>query len=231
MTALEPHFPCQTELDHSHVTPLAAPIFTQAQMDATRNFHMNLNHIDAAVQETTQKTLADYMLAPIEILPNGGPIRTLTALFDTGVLQASYIRKSLIADNPTLAALVKPCAVQVTLGDGSDSRAIEVSGYVHLPLRCTDVQGRSHTADTRLLLMNELSEDIIIGLPHLVRNFSALFVSHLMGAIRTTHARKTEAANLTTLHSQHSTFKQTNSQPLQRPEPELRNTMGYIYID
>ena len=70
-------------------------------MDATRNFHMNLNHIDAAVQEATQKALTDYMLAPIEILHNGEPIRTFTALFDTGALQASYIRKSLVADNPS----------------------------------------------------------------------------------------------------------------------------------
>ena len=120
MTALEPHYLCQAELDHSHVTQLAAPTYTRALMDATR-VHKNLNHIDAALQTRTKKVLTDYMLAPMDILHKGEPIRTLTALFDTGALQTSYIRKFLVSDNPTLAALVKPCAVQVTLGDGSDS--------------------------------------------------------------------------------------------------------------
>ena len=56
MSALEPLY-----LSHDHIynTPLAATTFTQAQMDATRSFQKNLNHLDAAVQRSTQKSLAD----------------------------------------------------------------------------------------------------------------------------------------------------------------------------
>ena len=138
MSALQPHLAYLAQ-DHRHDTPLAAPKLTQSQIDAMRIFQNNLNRLGAVVQKSTQKALADYMLAPIEVLHNGEPIATLTALFDTGALQASYIRRCLVADNLTLAALIKPCAVQVTLGDGNDARAIEVSEYINLPLRCNDV--------------------------------------------------------------------------------------------
>ena len=117
------------------------------------------------------------MLTTAELLINDNMITTASCMFDTGALQASFIRSSVVANNPQIRNSIRDCNVEVTLGDGSDASSVQVTHYVQLQVRCSDANGISHlTPPFWLLVMPELAEEVIIGLPHLVRLLPDCFV-------------------------------------------------------
>ena len=69
--------------------------------------------------------------------------------------------------------------------------------------------------------MPELAEEVIIGLPHLVRYLPDCFVSHIMAAVKDAHTRHAATASLTQLHSTHTTFRQSNVEKLSPTQPSL----------
>ena len=130
------------------------------------------------------------MLTTAELIINEITITTASCMFDTGALQASFIRKAVVDANPAIRKSIRDCSVEVTLGDGSNSSSVQVTNYVQLQVRCTDASGISHlTPPFWLLVMPELAEEAIIGLPHLVRYLPDCFVSHVMAAVKDAHTR------------------------------------------
>ena len=69
--------------------------------------------------------------------------------------------------------------------------------------------------------MPELAEEIIIGLPHLVRHLPDCFVSHIMAAVKDAHTLHAATASLSALHSRYTTFQQSNVEKLSPPQPML----------
>ena len=162
------------------------------------------------------------MLTTAELIMNDNTITTASCMFDTGALQASFIRRSVVENNPMICGSLRNCDVQVTLGDGADSSAVSVTSYVQLQIRCTDTSSVSHTTPPIwLLVMPELAEEVIIGLPHLVRHLPDCFVSHIMAAVKDAHTRHAATANLSALHARHTTFRQSNVDRLSSPQPLL----------
>ena len=89
------------------------------------------------------------------------------------------------------------------LDDDADASKVAVNSYVPITIRMPDSSGKPHEAESvRLLVMPTLSVDVIIGLPHLVRNFPQCFTSHLMAAIIASH---TPDATVITSYSIHYT--------------------------
>ena len=73
--------------------------------------------------------------------------------------------------------------------------------------------------------MPTLGVDVIIGLPHLARNFPQCFTSHLMAAIIALHTADATAPNVSTmlsnLHTIHRSQRQSLTGPLDTPQPSL----------
>ena len=175
-----------------------------------------------SLQSAQDSSLAVHMLTTAELILNDNTITTASCMFDTGALQASFIRRSVVDNNPIIRGRLRNCDVQVTLGDGSDSSSVSVTSYVQLQIRCTDTSSVSHTTPPIwLLVMPELAEEVIIGLPHLVRHLPDCFVSHIMAAVRDAHTRHAATASLSALHYRHTTFQQSNVAKLSPPQPLL----------
>ena len=162
------------------------------------------------------------MLTTAELIINEITIATASCMFDTGALQASFIRKAVVDANPSIRKSIRDCSVEVTLGDGSNSSSVRVTNCIQLQIRCTDASGISHlTPPFWLLVMPELAEEVIIGLPHLVRYLPDCFVSHIMAAVKDAHTTHAATASLRALHSTHTTFRQSNVKKLSPPQPSL----------
>ena len=141
------------------------------------------------LQQSQDPTLASFMLTTVELLLDGMLLAAGTCMLDTGALQASYVRREVLDRSPQLRSLQRPCSIDVLLGDDADATKVSVSSYVPLTIRIPDSKGGLHKAHSVwLLVMPTLGVDVIIGLPHLVRNFPQCFTSHLMSAIMATHA-------------------------------------------
>ena len=178
------------------------------------------------LQQSQDPTLASFMLTTIELLYDDTLLATGTCMLDTGALQASFIRQDVLDRSPQLRALQRPCTIDVLLGDDADATAVSVSRYVPLTICIPDAKGGLHEAHSVwLLVMPTLSVDVIIGLPHLIRNFPQCFASHLMSAIMSTHANAAVipdvATMLSNLHTVHRSQRQSISGPLDRPQPSL----------
>ena len=165
------------------------------------------------------------MLTTADLLVDNTMITTSSCMFDTGALQASFIRQDIVDSNPLIRSRIRDCNVNVTLGDGTDSSSVPVSHYVQLQVRCSDTAGISYTTPPIwLLIIPQLAEDVIIGLPHLVRHLPDCFVSHIMAAISDAHTHRAAEASLNALHARHTTFRQPNSHELSPPQPCLTRT-------
>ena len=177
-------------------------------------------------QRTQDPTLASFMLTTVELLHEGVLLFAGDCMLDTGALQASYIRQEVLDRSPLLQSLQRPCSVQVLLGDDADASKVAVNSYVPITIRIPDSNGKPHEAQSvRLLVMPSLSVDVIIGLPHLVRNFPQCFTSHLMAAIIASHIPDATAPDVPTmlsnLHTIHNSHRQSLSGPLDTPQPSL----------
>ena len=86
------------------------------------------------------------------------------------------------------------------LGDDADEMKVTVLSYVPLTIRIPDSKGNLHEAHSVwLLVMSTLGVDVIIGLPHLVRNFPQCFTSHLMSAIIASHTDASRTPDVATM--------------------------------
>jgi hypothetical protein len=178
------------------------------------------------LQQSQDPTLASFMLTTVELLHEGVLLAAGSCMLDTGALQASYIRQDALDNSPQLRSLQRSCSVDVLLGDDAEETKETVSSYVPITIRLPDSKGNPHEAHSIwLLVMPTLGVDVIIGLPHLVRNFSQCFTSHLMAAIIASHTDKASNPNVATmlsnLHTIHRSQRQSLTGPLDTPQPSL----------
>ena len=158
------------------------------------------------------------MLTTAELLIEGTVITSDVCMLDTGALEASFVKQSVIDSSPLLQPLLRPCSIAVTLGDGNDEKAIYVTSYIQLSVRIPDSRGTPYTGESIwLLFMPALTVDIVIGLPHLMRCFAGCFMSCLNAAIVAAHEAYVDSppvppsigiptTPIAALHSQHVTF-------------------------
>lgn len=166
------------------------------------------------------------MITTVELIVESSVLATGTCMLDTGALQTSFIRQSVLDRPPHLKALQLPCTVAVILGNDKVSTAVAVSHYIPFTVRIPGAQGHPHEAHSVwLLVMPTLSVDVIIGLPHLIRNFPQCFASHIMSAIMSTHEAGADTPDVTAmlnnLHTVHKSQQQSQTQPLDCPQPLL----------
>ena len=96
------------------------------------------------LQSAQDASLAVHMLTTVELFIHEECVTTASCMFDTGALQASFIRKAVVDAHPTIQSNTRDCSVDVTLGDGSNASSVHVSQYVQLRVRCTDANGATH---------------------------------------------------------------------------------------
>jgi hypothetical protein len=178
------------------------------------------------LQQSQDTTLASFILTTVELLHDSVLLFAGTCMLDTGALQASYIRQEVLDRSPQLRSLQRSCSVQVLLGDDAEETKVTVSSYVPITIRLPDSKGMPHEAHSVwLLVMPTLGVDVIIGLPHLVRNFPQCFTSHLMAAIIASHTDNATTPNVATmlsnLHTAHRSQRQSLTGPLDIPSPDL----------
>lgn len=102
-------------------------------------------------------------------------------LLDSGALHASYIRRSVLEDNlEALKAYVVPCNGRVVLADKQTT--IEVREALEVPVVLTASSGHVYHIVVKFVVMDNLGEEAVIGLPVLVGPLLPLFVEALQEA-------------------------------------------------
>ena len=190
------------------------------EKDIMSNTHAEVT--PSTLQTSQDHTLAQFMITTAELVSGDTVLATGSCMLDTGALQASFISKELLDRCPHLHAMQRPCTVDVHLGDDAASTAVSVSRYVPISVCIPDAQGAPHIAHSVwLLVMPTLATDVIVGLPHLIRNFPQCFASHFMQAIMSTYAAVSPVVSLSHLHVMHKSLQQSNTHPLHCPQPSL----------
>ena len=171
-------------------------------VDSFVNTLNNLTAADKSLKPLKTAKLSDHMFIDITIQstePDMVDVAiALTALQDSGALDASYIRSDVVESNLYLAQRKQPCDMSVLLADGDVKTKLNISAFVQIDFACNDANGKSHIIKgVPLLIVPKLSTDVIIGLPQIVLNMPQVFISHLMAAIVAAHAQHSAATNTT----------------------------------
>ena len=99
-----------------------------------------------------------------------------TVLFDSGLLGANIISPRVIEANPMLKSRLEPATSRLCLGDAKT--IYPITHQIRLPVRFADPNGIVHTAMLKFLIF-ETGNDMIIGLPTILRELFACFFSIL----------------------------------------------------
>ena len=212
----EAHFLAADDVSDDEDTPDYTPLERDIMSNTVAEVSLSTMH------SSQDHTLAQYMITTAELVVDDVVFATGSCMLDTGALQASFISQELLDRHPSLYSRQRPCTVDVHLGDDAASTAVSVSTYVPISVRIPDADGSPHTAPVIwLLVMPTLVTDVIIGLPHLIKNFPHCFASHFMKAIMSTHETVSPSVSLSPLHVMHRSLQQSNTHPLNRPQPSL----------
>eukprot|EP01039_Chlorochromonas_danica_P011569 gene11569-12955_t len=107
------------------------------------------------------------------------------ALFDTGALHGSYISSSFVSSHANiLSPYIRPLDSAVTLADNRTS--IKIEGVISLLISFVDDDNHLHSASISLFIFPMTQQDVIIGLPHILCHFGALFLSMLNSSVSVT---------------------------------------------
>jgi hypothetical protein len=103
-------------------------------------------------------------------------------LFDTGALSASYASSSFImAHHSLFEPYLRPYSGSVRLAD--NKTVAHIDKVVRLPISFTDSIGHIHSSIVPFCVLPSATSDLIIGLPHIIRNFGSLLVDMLTVAM------------------------------------------------
>jgi len=212
---------------HSAIT-----VLRHKKAEAVDNFVTTLSNLNVEAESLKTAKLSDHMFMAINILPTElstvGVGLALTALQDSGALDASYIRNDIVQSNAELRKRIQPCNMNVLLADGDVKTKLHIDAFIEVDFTCADANGKTHTVKkVPLLIVPKLSVDVILGLPAIVLNMPQVFISHLMAAIAAAHARQLEAdkAQLTGINSLILPEGRDHSS-LIRPETALHTLLG-----
>ena len=156
-----------------------------------------------------ESTLLSSVHKPGEItLREGNRIRVLTVLFDTGALHGNYISSSFININKSaLVSFLHPSDGMVKLAD--NKTIIKITQLAILPVSFIGHGGIEHSATVTFCVFPTTSNDMIIGLPAIVDNFSELLKEMIDEAV----ARKLAEVNSNKLISNISTTEGIDPSP------------------
>lgn len=131
-----------------------------------------LQHLqDQLMCESTQTFQVMHSSGTIQLNQHSIPIKSI--LFDTGALHANYINSSLVLSNSSLfSPFLYPTNACVTLADKVTK--VRISHVLKVPL---SIQGTTRVC--YFYVMNDLSTDIIIGLPSILYHYFDVFMSIL----------------------------------------------------
>ena len=102
----------------------------------------------------------------------------INCLLDSGALHASYIRKSFVEEHmDSFRKYISPYNGRATLAD--KITVIDINNILRIPLSLTSASGHIYHIDVKLMVMENLGEEVIIGLPVIVRSLLPLFVEAL----------------------------------------------------
>ncbi len=94
-------------------------------------------------------------------------------LFDTGALHGSYIASRFVEEHQAaLRPFLRPCKIIVTLADNKTKLLIDTVAF--LPVTFFGDDFVKHTAVVAFCVLNTCANDMIIGLPAIVKSFSKL---------------------------------------------------------
>ena len=120
------------------------------------------------------------------IKASGDDIYVPTILFDTGALHANYISASFVEKySSALSALIRPYRCITTLGDNKTKVVIDKK--VVADISFIDQTMCEHTANISMCVIDfgsEQGNDIIVGLPTILRHFLPLHVSSMVDAAK-----------------------------------------------
>lgn len=102
-------------------------------------------------------------------------VEVSNALFDCGALHASYMSSNFYDANKDNLSPITAVTGYVKLGD--QKTLCPLRGSVNAEISFLDVQGNTHTATVKFHIFDMKDIDIIIGLPHIARDFHAMFTS------------------------------------------------------
>ena len=118
----------------------------------------------------------------VKVLLNGVEIGIpVEALFDSGSLQASFVSKTFLDRNPDVwNDRITPSIGHATLADKVTK--VIILGTVQIP--CTFAwEGHEFAQEIKCHIVETLSTEIIVGLPHIILHFLELFVKMLQTAV------------------------------------------------
>lgn len=123
----------------------------------------------------------DAVYRPVSIEVPRNPMIVPKVLFDTGALHTNYISKHYALDNiDMLRPYVKERHSKTTLADQKTTVVLEQ--VMILPVSVTDNSGQVHSATLPFWVFDMTGNDMIIGLPAILRHFSTLMVDMLLDA-------------------------------------------------
>jgi hypothetical protein len=102
-------------------------------------------------------------------------------LFDTGAVHANYISSSFVAAHKELSSYVRPCKAVVKLADNKTTARI--NNMISLPVLFIDDKEGSHRATIDFCIFDTSGNDMIIGLPSIIKDFHVLFKSMIDDAV------------------------------------------------
>lgn len=138
-------------------------------------------------------------------------------LFDSGALDASFIRQDVIDANRELFAdAIRPIRGSVRLAD--DGTVVIFKEMLHAIVSFVDSSGEVYEAMVDFYVLPALSKSAIIGLPDIVASFLPLFNDMLQGAWDSVVSQRTRSSNNIQLGNQ--TF---NSATVKRDMSFLEN--------
>ena len=121
------------------------------------------------------------------------------ALFDSGSLQASFVSKTFLDRDPAVwRDRITPSIGHATLADKVTK--VGILGTVQVP--CTFAwKGREFSQEIKCHVVDTLSTEMIVGLPHIILHFLELFVSMLETAVERAMKPQDTALGVNAVHA------------------------------
>jgi len=133
---------------------------------------------------SSESSLVNAVTHNAILVVNDNANTKVNCLLDSGALHASYIRKSIVDEmRSNCEHQIKSCTGSVLLADKQTS--IPVTELLHCKLYMTSPSGNEFFISQVLIVMEDLGEDVIIGLPTIVSSLLSLYTEKLQQAADT----------------------------------------------
>jgi hypothetical protein len=130
------------------------------------------------------------------LLPDGDPLPVFKVLFDTGALHSSYISTQFVEKySAFLAPFIHECDLVVRLAD--HKTCVKIDRVARLRVNFIGDDMVEHSAEINFCVFETSGNNMIIGLPAIVRSFGVLF-RQMLDAVMDDFSSSTAAAISTT---------------------------------